>query len=415
LPALTELLPTVPDGDPAELRDVARFLRAAAEALTQVASNVWAARSMVGSCWRGPASLFFDMRVKETIAAIETAPTACHGAADALARLADDIEGARRRAIAALADAESAQNHVNAASLEMVASGATAVLDPAAQLALQRRLDAAREDLAGARARAARASQDAVEAGHRAAAVLHAAADAVKAPPPPAGSDVVPFETTRQWFHRQLGDILIDPVTFWAKDKTPYQQRQVAFDLYTGAIAGAIDGADRSAPTLFKGIVGTRTLGGLSVMQRQWITRPGAIPIADWVETRTPIVREYKLGPDAVAAKEIGKVGKVAKYGGWVLAGGTAALDQWVQDRARDDLSGGQKVGRIAASIFFTGGSSVVGGMVGFNTGLMVGGLSGSVAGAVAGGIAGTMWFGGIGQAAGEKVKETFFNKFGMN
>jgi hypothetical protein len=421
LPPSTEPDVVIPDGDPAELRDVARFLHAAGEALTQVSANVWAAKSNVGVCWKGPAAYFFGVRVRETIASIDTVPTACHAAARGLEQLADAIEDARRRALDAEADAADAHRRIDAAAFEVVAAGATQIIDPPTYRLLERRLEEARDDLHTARALGARANQDLADSGRRTAAILHEAANSVRVPPPPPEAGIPPRETTRQWFHRQLGDFLVDPMTFWKQDETTYERGRIAFDVYTGATAGILDGADRFQGSIFRAITEVQILRGPIVIQNALILDPG-LTGPGYTEFQR-ISYKPVAGPDPLAGSTIGRIAKAAKLAGWGIAGGTAALDQWVEDRNRRDLSGVQKAGRMLASALITGGSGVAGGSIGFQTGaFVVGGVAGSIApgpgnviGGIAGGVAGSVWGGGIGQAVGEKAKGWLFNWMKVN
>lgn len=411
LPPSTEPDVVIPDGDPAELRDVARFLHAAGEALTQVSANVWAANSNVGVCWKGPAAYFFGIRVRETIACIDTVPAACHAAARGLEQLADAIDAARRRALDAQADAAEAHRRIDAAAFEVVASGATQIIDPPAYRLLQRRLDEARDDLHTARALGARANQDLADAGRRTAAILHEAANSVRVPPPP-DREVVPAETTRQWFRRQLGDLFVDPITFWSRDKTAYERGRVAFDLYTNVAGGTVDGVRRNANALYKGITSVEQPYLLQIVSYRWIRQSAVVEGTELDLTLYP--REYKLGPDPIAGQEIRSVAKYFGIAGVALAAGTAMLDQWVRDQDRRDLSAGKRVGRMLVNTLFTGGLGVVIGMAGTDMGAAAGFAAGSTApgpgnaiGAVAGGVAGGTYFGGVGQAIGEKLIET--------
>jgi len=417
LPPSTDPDVVIPDGDPTELRDVARFLRAAGEAVTQVSTNVWAAKSNVGVCWKGPAAYFFGVRVQETIACIDTVPTACHAAAGALEQLADAIEVARRQALDAQADAAEAHRRIDAANFDVVAAGATQILDPPTYRLLERRLEEARDDLQIARSMGARANQELAHAGRRAAAILHEAANSVRVPPPPPEAGIPPRETTRQWFHRQLGDLLVDPMTFWSSDKTTYQRGRVAFDVYTGAASGILDGADRFQGTIFETITAVQVIRGPLVIQHALISDPG-LTGSGFTEFQK-ISFKPKIGPDRIAGSTIGKVARVAKFAGWGLAGGTAVLDQWLEDRNRPDLSAGQKLGRMAVSAVAVGVSSVGVGMLGFDMGATAGAAVGSLApgpgnaiGGIAGGMAGSVYGSGVGQAIGEKLEGLAFKLF---
>jgi hypothetical protein len=423
LPAPSELGLDVPAGDPAELRDVARFLRAAAAALEDVTTRVATAASAVGVCWTGPASYFFKVRVGQTVRAIRTAPASCGNAAAALERLASDLEDTRRRALAAEADAVAARQRRDAALYELTAMGSTAFLDPVTHQTLRNRLDDAHRDLAIAKSHGERAQQDSIEAGRRAAAALNQLADAVEVPPPPADPDVRPSETTKQWWHRQLGDILVDPVsTLFRPQEEPRKRVQVAFDVYTGGAGGLIEGVNRHSGYLFQSVRDVRVIPGPVVVRRFWLEQPGQLPLATQMETEQKLGYKVTLGPDSQAGETMAKVAKYAKYGGWTLSGGTAALDQWLDDRERHDLSGGQKISRMAMSMVTVGAGSAIGGSlgfeIGFSGGMIVGSIfpgPGTVIGGIGGGVAGTIYGASIGQAIGDKLKGSLFNFIGMN
>jgi uncharacterized protein YukE len=407
---------TAPGGDPAELRDVARFLRAVAEAYTQVAGNVRRAAATVGGAWSGPASFVFQKRVNRTTSAIDTAPVACAHAATALEHLADALERARQRALAAQATAGAALGTLEAVSQDRAVLAASLAADPFALRSLAEREAGAKSDLQYARRQAEDATADARTAASQAAAALIAAADSIGLPPQPAeAAEVPPFESTGHWAWRQFFDAVFDPLQFWQMPGIYKPGRSITDTLTAGG--GALFGwAKEHRAALFKaearitkpGLWLPVTSGepGLTPhdlkLQRTWVQQP---PITTTI-----------VGTDVVTTAKVVKVAKVAGPVGTALSYGTAALDQWYEDRDRSDLSGAEKTGRVLRSSAIVGTTSLAGGIAGAKLGALAGAAIGSsipvvgtLAGGAIGGAVGAIVGSGAGQVIGSKIKDWIF------
>lgn len=415
-PPLTEHGITAPGGDPAELRDVAGFLRTATAGFGQVSGRVRTASATVGTSWTGPAATLFAQRVAQTAAAVDTVPGACTSAATALETLANALEAAQRQALAAQAAAVGAQETLSAVGLKRndLLTRPTGS-DPEALRALDGRERAAEGALATARADGASAYGDAQEAARQAAVQLQAAADQIDAPPPPADPEVPPYESTGQWVSRQLGDLFYDPLAFWdpqlnGEDEW-YKRSRIMQDLAAGGTTSLIWGLNRYRDQLF-----THTV------ERPGVLRPGPVRFnpatleleRTWVQ---PVIRETV--PDLSRTANIARLNRVAGPAGAVLGYGTAGLDQYMADRNRADLSAGEKAARAAGSSAIVGTTSLAGGIAGAKVGAMAGAAIGSffpgpgtAIGGVVGGVVGGIVGSGVGQAVGSKVKDTVLGWF---
>jgi hypothetical protein len=408
---------TTPGGDPGELRDVARFLRAAAEGYTRVTDTVRRAAATVGGVWSGPASLVFQYRVSWTASAIDTAPVACAHAATALEHLADALEWARQRALAAQVTAGSAVEALAAVSRDRAALAASPATDPFALRSLAERETGAHADLQYARRKGEDATADARTAASQAAAALIAAADSIKLPPlPEEAAEVPPFESTGHWAWRQFVDSVFDPLQFWLMPGL-YKPGRSIFDTVTAGGGALVGWAKEHRAALFQ-INAQVTRPGPWVPKTDVAFNPRTFELdlqRTWVQ-RPPITTTIAQGPNVVTTAKVAKVAKVAGRLGAGLSFGTAALDQWYEDRNRTELSGRDKAKRVAGATVVVGGASIVGGLAGAKAGALIGGaigsaipvvgtLTGGAIGAVVGGVIGS----GAGQVIGSKIKGWLF------
>jgi hypothetical protein len=373
----------IPAGSPEELRAGARTLAAAADALDRVAMELRAgAESATGSRrWTGPASSAFRGNLDDTQASVAGGAGACRDAAGALVTLAGELEAAQEQARDAQRAAVEATALFGAASngLAMLTAADSPgslgpALDPAelgqssASLSdtsvafrLEAERDAARADLSTAQQRGADAAERALLAGRKAAAALQAATDAAKAPP--TGPDpAVPFETTGQWLERQALDVLLDPVSPLLLPLTDSngEGNRLRLDLLIGGLAGSLD-------------YGSRQPGG-AVLSR-WASLSGGAAVG--------------------------------------LVFGTAAWDQWRQDRERADLDGGDRLARAATASVVVGAPALVGGQAGQAGGKLFGSVAGPL-GPVAV-VVGGAYGGSVGAAVGEKLKGSVFERLGID
>jgi hypothetical protein len=293
------------------------------------------------------------------------------------------------------------------------------VSDPATYTASQRQQDRARADLEAAQAMGANAYSQAEEAARLAAVALNAATDSVRQPPPPPDREVAALETTSQWVRRQFGDYLWDPVAFWDPALGGYERERTAFDVNVGFATGLTEGLDRYRHRLFTQKIGEIWLPPTRTTTYEWITLPNGAQLLRANEVVTENSKPI-FGPDFKVTARVNRVASVANRFGIGVAYGTSALDQWVADRNRQDLSGGERVGRIAMSSLVVGSSSVVGGWAGAKVGAGIGAAIGSmipgvgtVAGGIVGGIIGGIVGSGIGQTAGNKIRNSLFGFLG--
>jgi hypothetical protein len=395
---------TIPAGDPQTLRAAAGRLSAAAAAMDGVAVNLGASAEAAcgGRRWVGPASLAFHRHAQKTGQAVRTGSRAFHAAAAALTTLAGELQAAQEEARRAQAAADAASGVIGSASQGLAALAASAESDPLAQSRLQRTLDDASAELTGARAALAQAAERARVAGRSAAAALQAATDAATVPGSPERAGAC--ETTAQWLRRQAGDVFLDSLNPLAPEHNAYQRGRVSFDLVSGVPLGAYLEFNKYAarhwvryepgywtrpPRPVRGYWRSKPSGG-----RGWVNsyvRPGR-----WVGAREV--------PDVAKRLASSRYAKLAGRASGVLAFGTAALDQWVEDRNRPDLSAGERGTRIATASALVGGSTLAGAAAGAAIGSMVPGV-GTVVGAAIGGVIGS----GVGQAVGAKIKGWLF------
>jgi len=112
----------------------------------------------------------------------------------------------------------------------------------------------------------------------------------------------------------------------------------------------------------------------------------------------------------AAATGKPSKLGKVAKFGGGVLAAGLAGYDKQQELKDREDLTGAQKTTQVATTAIGAGGGAVAGAMAGAAIGSIIPGI-GTVIGGIIGGALGA-WAGSeAGEATGELISKALPDK----
>jgi hypothetical protein len=391
----------IPVGDPQALRAAAGRLTAAAAAMDGVASNLGASAEAAcgGRRWVGPASAAFHRHVQETGVAVATGSHAFGDAAAALIRLAGELQAAQEQARHAQAAADAASGIIGSTSQGLALLGASAEPDPLARSRLQRTLDDATAELTGARAAIAQAAERARVAGRVAAAALQAATEAATVPRAPEGAGAC--ETGPQWLRRQAGDVVLDSLNPFAAEHSDYERWRIELDLVSvGGIEAFREfhkyaaenwvryepGYWARVPTPVRGYWKRSPKG-------RWFPVSGYIRPGKWVNAQEV--------PDLAKRMASARYVKLAGRASWVLAFGTAALDQWVQDRNRPDLDAGERVERIAGATALVGSATIAGAAAGAAIGSAVVPGVGTLVGAVVGSL--------IGSGVGAKVKGWLF------
>jgi hypothetical protein len=352
-----------------------------------------------GRRWVGPASLAFHRHVHRTREAVGTGSRAFHAAATALTRLAGELQAAQEEARRAQAAALAASGAIGSASQGLAALAASAEPDPLARSRLQQTLDDASAELTGARAAAAQAAERARAAGRAAAVALQAATEAATVPREPEHAGAC--ETTPAWLRRQAGDVFLDSLNPFAAEHNAYQRGRVLSDWTSGLLIGTYEEFHKNAarqwvryepgywarePRPVRGYWRRKPNGG-----QGWVM--GYIRPGKWVPA--------KAVPDLAKRATSRRYVKLAGRASGVLAYGTAALDQWVEDRGRPDLDSRERAGRIAGASLLVGSTTIAGAAAGAAIGSAVVPGVGTVVGAVVGSL--------IGSGVGAKAKGWLF------
>jgi hypothetical protein len=413
---------TVPTGEAAELRSAARALSELSHDLESTARALDDQPTLLGG-WIGPASVAYAGACLATIDGVRAGAHAAHAASGALSRFGEGLQDAQRDARHAIAQARDAQQRIeraehavadararaaqaaarDAAAGSRIALTSVVGVPPPDAVAEQARarsdaaaaqidgagaegaLDAARADLARARAAGEHATQHARAAARAAAAAF----DAASGGGPGAGANGAPPSGVTDGGWVALAMRLGSPLT------------GVEIGLATGAL-------EQSLNVLAHGVRKLVTYRGGEMMSVGWRYRANGD--RTWLARTVHGVTEEAYDDAVKIAGNLEKAGTAAKRAGGIFGAVTAGADQYGDDADRHDLSTTDKVGRIAAVSGYKGALSWGAGAVGAEVGAAYGSAIGSAVpgvGTITGAAVGAVIGGVIGSGVGDYVADT--------
>jgi hypothetical protein len=175
----------------------------------------------------------------------------------------------------------------------------------------------------------------------------------------------------------------------------------------------AIPPFDSPLGLLGLGLFGLGRLGSFSGWGASWMDKVayGVYVNGHWRGTpsggRIWIDPYWRATPGDVAARaRWATFGKWSGRAGAVLAVGTGALNQWMMDSGRSDLTTSERVGRTAWRGGIAGGATILGAKAGAAGGAAIGTLIFPGVGTVIGGVIGGVVGGAIGAGLGNKIAD---------